>query len=91
MKSLEDFTGMVGQLHNDEVLSAVYVTEATVVCVLDDDLHRVERFSFHLVASDIWKTVGSMGQWKDQKAFVRLLKIDLAGALPEAFARRSAR
>lgn len=61
----------------------VFASESEVVLVLDSNGHRVERVTFSLQASDIWDTVRKMGAWKSQKDFVRLLKIDLAGCLPE--------
>lgn len=85
VQSLDDFLSMVADNTAEQSApeATVFVDESCVVCVLDNDSFRVERFRFPLTWSDVWKTVKSMAQWKDQKAFIRLLKIDLAGALPE--------
>lgn len=68
---------------------AVWYDEGEVWLVIDDQAHRCETASLTLIESDVFKTVRSLaGGTKapsfDHKSFVRLLRIDLAGALPPA-------
>jgi hypothetical protein len=55
-----------------------------VVAVLDDAGHRVEHATLALHPSDLFARVVALRKspgWLDQKDFVRLLRIDLAGTL----------
>jgi hypothetical protein len=81
--SLGDFVAMAEEYHDEYPGACVFVRSDAVVCVLDNIGHRVTRFVFTMEASDVWATVGGMSNWKNQKDFIRLLKIDLAGCLPE--------
>jgi hypothetical protein len=62
----------------------VWYDSAAVTLVIDDDAHRVERATLPLITSDVFRKLTELRNSKpklDQKAFVRLLRIDLAGTL----------
>lgn len=71
----------------------VWYDAAAVVLVIDDatgeglDGHRVEKATLRLEPSDVFSRLVALRErpreaWFDQKAFIRLLRIELAGALP---------
>lgn len=62
----------------------VWYDPANVVLVIDDAGHRLERATLGLVTSDVFaklEELASAKTWMDHKPFVRMLRIDLAGAL----------
>ncbi len=62
----------------------VWFDESAVVLVIDDQGHRVETATLALETSDVFRVLEGLAKTKaklDQKAFVRLLRIDLAGTL----------
>lgn len=66
--------------------AVVWYDADQVVLVFDDDGHRVETATLELEGSDLFKTVvglagGTNAKTFDHKAFIRLLRLDLAGAL----------
>lgn len=81
--SLDDLTAMISGLHEDGDVPVVYVNEGCAMAVMDHRGHRVEFVTFSLKPSDVWLSVKAMKEWKTQKDFIRLLKIELAGCLPE--------
>lgn len=63
----------------------VWVSEDSVVVVLDDEGHRAHLTTLPLVKSDLFDRLFKLAdepEWLDQKAFIRLLRVDLAGTLP---------
>lgn len=82
----------------DEVIriAARFATEGTpvvwydadaVALVIDDSGHRLETAKLALATSDVFAVLERLRAnagiaWHDQKAFVRLLRIELAGTLP---------
>jgi hypothetical protein len=83
VNSLEDFAKFVAECSPEDCV--VFYDESVVVGILDNDGHRVERVAFVLSQSDQFDTIEALNGtscWKNQKDFVRLLKIDLAGAIP---------
>lgn len=67
-------------------LPVVFYDESAVVLVIDDDGHRCETATLKLEESDLFRAVRALGSGCAAKAFghkdfVRLLRIDLAGAL----------
>jgi hypothetical protein len=63
----------------------IWVDSERAVLVLDDhEGHRVETAKMNFVKSDVFRRLESLAvakEWLDQKAFIRLLRIDLAGTL----------
>jgi hypothetical protein len=58
-----------------------------VTLVIDDDGHRVETATLALATSDVWARLESLRAQKpamQPKAFVRMLRVDLAGTLDPA-------
>lgn len=53
-----------------------------VTAVLDESDRR-DHCTFPLEFSDEWKTVSDLGAWLDQRQFIRLLSVPLAGALDD--------
>lgn len=86
-RSLSDLLAMVEKLDaGDPSGFVVWYNESTVVLVFDDKGYGCERATLALEESDVFRTVRSLGggtkaQAFEHKAFVRLLRVDLAGAL----------
>ena len=64
----------------------VWVGESAVVVVIDDGGHRLETATLALETSDVFDRLCQLrddprSAWMNQKDFVRLLRIDLAGTL----------
>lgn len=64
----------------------VWVGPEKVVVVIDDQSHRLEKATLPLAESEPFKKLKVLranpaAAWMDQKAFVRLLRIDLAGTI----------
>jgi hypothetical protein len=63
---------------------AVWYDERAVVLVIDDNAHRLETATLSLAASDVFARVVRLWEcreWHDHRAFIRLLRIDLARTL----------
>jgi hypothetical protein len=86
IRSLEDFIRFAAESKSDdEAVQAVYFNEDRITLVNDEGAHRLERIYFVLEESDQWSTTEGLrdnAQWMQAKQFVRLLRVDLAGALP---------
>jgi hypothetical protein len=83
VNSLEDFIAIA--THFDGITESVVVWHDLdeVVAVLDDGDHRQETVMFELKSSDQYVKLVEINNRKfDQKSFIRLLRIDLAGCLP---------
>jgi len=65
--------------------SIIWISDTEITLVTDDDDHRVNTVTCPLVITDVFcllESLAIMKPWHDQRAFVRLLRIDLAGTLP---------
>ena len=65
----------------------VWYDQTAVCLVIDDDGNRLETATLTLETSDVFAVMERLRAkpaeaWFDQKSFVRLLRIDLAGTLP---------
>lgn len=83
--TLDDLINLALRFATEGKSPVVWYDDAKVVLVIDDDGHRVERATLNLVTSDVFRTVEGLAAtkpWLEQKPFVRLLRIDLAGAIP---------
>jgi hypothetical protein len=72
----------------------VWYDDEKVVLVIDDAGHRIERATLPLETSDVFACLTKLAkgrEWMDQKPFVRLLKLDLAGMVEPAFLLERAR
>lgn len=70
----------------------VWYDAERVVLVIDDNGHRLERTALKLETSDVFATLMKLGEtkpWMDHKPFVRMLRIDLAGALEPGILERA--
>lgn len=70
---------------NDDAL--IFVNEDKIELVLDAKRLRLDRAAVPLVKSAVWERLlklGStrQGEWLEHKAFLRLLRVELAGTLP---------
>lgn len=68
----------------DSYLPVVWYDPESVVLVIDDEGHRIERATLKLEPSDVFtllRKIRAEKPWYEQKPFVRLLRIDLAGTL----------
>jgi len=80
--SLEDLIALANRFGFPAV---VWYCISCVWLVIDDDGHRCERAAFNLELSDTWKLLKELRQRRtefDHKSFCKLLRIDLAKALP---------
>lgn len=62
----------------------VWYDQDDVTLVIDDDGHRVEQSTLTLVTSDVFRLLVALRDqkpWHDPRAFVRLLRVELAGTL----------
>lgn len=83
--ALDDVISLAVRFAGDaeRIRQSVWVNESAVVLVLDDDGHRVETATLALEKSDVFTLLESIRggkAWFDHKPFVRLLKVELAGA-----------
>jgi hypothetical protein len=88
--SLDDLIALANRFAEIEFYEpAVWFDACKVVLVIDDDTadnaaHRFERATLDLEPSDVWARLVALRQTRahhDHKAFIRLLRIDLAGTL----------
>lgn len=82
VKSLDDALELANRFANRSPV--VWYDEDAVVLVIDDASHRTETATFRLHTSEVFDKLAELHKSKpklDQKAFVRLLRIDLAGTL----------
>ena len=83
---LGDLVNIANRFADAASKPVVWYDEAAVVLVIDDDGHRLEKVTLGLNRSDVFTLLAEITQATprpkyDQKAFVRLLRIDLAGTL----------
>lgn len=84
VSSLEDLAALANRFSDAGAQPAVWYSEGRVVLVIDDDGHRLETVTLALAESDRFKALRQLAEskaWFDQKDFVRLLRITLAGTL----------
>jgi hypothetical protein len=83
--TLAEVIALANRFQEAGATPTVWHDERQVVLVIDDDGHRVERATLAFEFSDFWRVLHDLANrqtWLDQKSFVRLLKIQLAGTLP---------
>ena len=64
---------------------SLWVSDEAAVLVIDDAGHRAATVTLPIEPSDVFARLESLAkskEWMEQKAFVRLLRIDLAGTMP---------
>jgi hypothetical protein len=88
-EALEEIIRLATRFANEDGNApVVWYTGTSVSLVIDDETHRIETATFALQTSDVFAVLERLrlakpGEaWFDQKSFVRLLRIDLAGTLP---------
>jgi hypothetical protein len=87
VKHLADLIALANRFAADPTSGGppvVWYDESAVVLVVDDAGHRLETATFRLTHTDVFARLVDLAKSKpkfDQKAFVRLLRIDLAGTL----------
>jgi len=91
VKSLADVVALANRFAADDGKAtdtdgppAVWYDENAVVLVIDDDGHRLETATLALETSDVFRVLECLAKTKakhDQKAFIRLLRVELAGTL----------
>lgn len=92
VKQLADLIAMAGRFNDnnpDGYMPVVFYDESKVILVIDDNSHRCETATLALIESDAFRVVRSLAKGTqapkfDLKAFIRLLRIDLAGTLAPA-------
>lgn len=64
---------------------SIWVDDDNVVLVIDESEYRADRVRLDLETTDVWGTIEGLkgsGSWFEQRALLRLLRVDLAGAIP---------
>lgn len=82
--TLADLISLANRFKDLGRFAVVWHDSARVVLVLDDSEHRLERATFDLVPSEAFLRLASIRDHRetfDQRGFVRLLRVDLAGTL----------
>lgn len=80
---LSDFIDAANHWSAEPELLVVFHNDSELVAVVDD-CDRRDRVTLHLEHTDVFTTVGTLGSKTfDHKQFMRLLKHDLAGAVPD--------
>lgn len=82
--SLADLIELANRFAADEASSpVVWFDRDSVILVIDDAKRRIDHVGMALVESELFERVLALkGEWQEQKAFVRLLRVELAGTLP---------
>lgn len=90
--TLADVIALANRFREDETAGGdaipgpvVWYGPDKAVLVIDDNGHRIEQATLTLEDSQVFRTVEALAEqkpWLEQKAFIRLLRIDLAGSLP---------
>lgn len=79
---LDDLIRMANLFDDGLTSCVVWYNEDHVILVLDNDAHRCQKVTMTLEISDVCRVVASLpGACYDHKSFVRLLRVQLAGAL----------
>lgn len=81
---LAEIVALANRFADDTANPVVWYDESRVVLVIDDPGHRVNVVTLPLAESDIFGVCCRLREhkpWHEQKAFVRLLRVDLAGTL----------
>ncbi len=85
VNQLADIIALANRFKGQDDSPVVWYDEQFVRLVIDDAEDRIECASFELIQSDVFAKVVSLRDqkpWLNQKEFIRLLKIELAGTLP---------
>jgi len=85
-ETLEDLTSLAKWFAEEEGYGnpVVWFNHQKVWIVIDDDAHRIETVELKLPPSDVFDRLDEIGDKKpkfDQKQFIRLLRVELAGTL----------
>jgi hypothetical protein len=84
VRSLDGLIALANRFHDASDTPVVWYSEDYVQLILDDSGHRASMVLLNLEYSDAFRTVlglRSPQQWYDQKSFIRLLRVSLAGTL----------
>lgn len=84
VESIACVMAIANRFNDEDNNPVVWVSTNKIVLVIDDTRDRVETATMPLDETDVFKRLRRLnaGEWLDQKAFVRLLRIDLARTLP---------
>lgn len=83
--TLAEVIALANRFAEEGAKPVVWYDRDQVVLVIDDDAHRLERARLALECSDVFARLIDLRQtkpWLDQKAALRLVRIELAGTLP---------
>jgi hypothetical protein len=84
VRSLDGLIALANRFLEETCAPVVWYSEDFVQLVIDDSGHRASIVQFNLEYSDAFRTVLGLRcpqQWYDQKSFIRLLRVSLAGTL----------
>lgn len=83
VKTLADLTSLANRFGEKDGAPVVWYDEDSIVLVINDETHRNDTVEMKLVKSGLYKAIESLDPrvWHQPKEFIRLLRIDLFGAL----------
>lgn len=86
VNALEALVSITNRFASGEAAPVVWYDHSDVVLVIDDGANRLERVTFDIEPSDVFTTLCKLyispgAAWLEQKPFLRLLRVDLAGTL----------
>lgn len=81
--SLPDLIALANRFKDEGESPVVWYDRTGVRLVINDNSHRDDKVSLELKESDLFRAVTALDprQWYEPKAFVRLLRVNLFGAL----------
>ncbi|MEW4569337.1 hypothetical protein AB1L88_15840 [Tautonia sp. JC769] len=90
VQDIDDFIALVGRLANvpiaegdepDLSRTTVWATLDRVVAVFDDDQRRLDRATLRMHKTTLFETIEHLGDPMEHRDFLRLLRVQLQGAL----------
>lgn len=81
--NVQDFANLVGSLHeaSEQGGAIVWISDDEVVAVLDDEQRRLDRVTLRMPKTTLFQRIEALGDPMEHRAFLRLLRVDLAGTL----------
>lgn len=81
---LDHFISAFDFYAESELVAPIWVSDACVVSILDDNGLRLNKITLPLILSSAFIALSHCGEWIDQRSLIRLLRIDLRGTIPDA-------
>lgn len=83
VETLEDLVSLANRFKGEERTPVVWYDEVGIKLVINDGDHRDDVVSLKLIKSDLFQAIVALDprRWYDPKSFIRLLRVELSGAL----------